>query len=151
MIRRPPRSTLFPYTTLFRSLRNPRADGRRGARAGHRPAPRPRARQVGHRLHVAALLALRRPDGRGEPHVLRPRLHGPPRRPPGTHPNDAAPRRPRRVPAPTRRPALRRLPAAARAHVRPCARPPARLPPRAPPRRRSGLTAHVLGGRPEAR
>src|SRR2546422_8084012 len=28
MIRRPPRSTLFPYTTLFRS--------RRGARAGHR-------------------------------------------------------------------------------------------------------------------
>src|SRR2546425_8862529 len=28
MIRRPPRSTLFPYTTLFRS---PRADSRRGA------------------------------------------------------------------------------------------------------------------------
>src|SRR2546426_3937300 len=25
MIRRPPRSTLFPYTTLFRSLRGPRA------------------------------------------------------------------------------------------------------------------------------
>src|SRR3712207_8635429 len=24
MIRRPPRSTLFPYTTLFRSLRDPR-------------------------------------------------------------------------------------------------------------------------------
>src|SRR5260370_18924002 len=48
MIRRPPRSTLFPYTTLFRSLvvdgfglrRLPRADGRRradeGARRGHR-------------------------------------------------------------------------------------------------------------------
>src|SRR3712207_8952168 len=35
MIRRPPRSTLFPYTTLFRSvpsgLRHPRAD-RRGVR-----------------------------------------------------------------------------------------------------------------------
>src|SRR3712207_7802398 len=30
MIRRPPRSTLFPYTTLFRSLVCPRfADGRR--------------------------------------------------------------------------------------------------------------------------
>src|SRR3989454_200803 len=29
MIRRPPRSTLFPYTTLFRSLREPGA-GRRG-------------------------------------------------------------------------------------------------------------------------
>src|SRR6266480_4173806 len=28
MIRRPPRSTLFPYTTLFRSLRRPR--GSRG-------------------------------------------------------------------------------------------------------------------------
>src|SRR5256885_12210441 len=26
MIRRPPRSTLFPYTTLFRSLNAPRAD-----------------------------------------------------------------------------------------------------------------------------
>src|SRR5438105_8327928 len=27
MIRRPPRSTLFPYTTLFRSLRSRRAGG----------------------------------------------------------------------------------------------------------------------------
>src|SRR5438876_5176451 len=27
MIRRPPRSTLFPYTTLFRSLSSPRAPG----------------------------------------------------------------------------------------------------------------------------
>src|SRR5258705_3330664 len=35
MIRRPPRSTLFPYTTLFRS--SPR--GREGAR-GHAPAGR---------------------------------------------------------------------------------------------------------------
>src|SRR2546430_9361956 len=26
MIRRPPRSTLFPYTTLFRSVKNSRAD-----------------------------------------------------------------------------------------------------------------------------
>src|SRR5256885_5049420 len=40
MIRRPPRSTLFPYTTLFRSLRLLRAArgarvlGRRAARAG---------------------------------------------------------------------------------------------------------------------
>src|SRR3989442_4615665 len=29
MIRRPPRSTLFPYTTLFRSIRAPRDVGRR--------------------------------------------------------------------------------------------------------------------------
>src|SRR2546430_12515637 len=28
MIRRPPRSTLFPYTTLFRSLKNLDADGK---------------------------------------------------------------------------------------------------------------------------
>src|SRR5256885_8857644 len=32
MIRRPPRSTLFPYTTLFRSGRRRDADGRHGAR-----------------------------------------------------------------------------------------------------------------------
>src|SRR2546430_12472087 len=41
MIRRPPRSTLFPYTTLFRSLRRrvgrERPGGRRpGPREGHR-------------------------------------------------------------------------------------------------------------------
>src|SRR2546426_6751347 len=35
MIRRPPRSTLFPYTTLFRSLREPLAEG---AREGGAPA-----------------------------------------------------------------------------------------------------------------
>src|ERR1039457_7533733 len=29
MIRRPPRSTLFPYTTLFRSRQEPSAPGRR--------------------------------------------------------------------------------------------------------------------------
>src|SRR5258708_11343909 len=57
MIRRPPRSTLFPYTTLFRShgdgdLRRPRrgqvpggrAPGRRGAHRRGRGADRPRLR-----------------------------------------------------------------------------------------------------------
>src|SRR3712207_7502101 len=52
MIRRPPRSTLFPYTTLFRSVRDgehirPRAAPRRGwARALPRPfrVPDPRCR-----------------------------------------------------------------------------------------------------------
>src|SRR2546428_9266712 len=39
MIRRPPRSTLFPYTTLFRS-----APGPRGARGRAAPGPRPRDR-----------------------------------------------------------------------------------------------------------
>src|SRR5438067_7146967 len=40
MLRRPPISTLFPYTTLFRSLRLPlvpRSRGRPGPRAPHRP------------------------------------------------------------------------------------------------------------------
>src|SRR2546430_8697579 len=39
MIRRPPRSTLFPYTTLFRSRT------RASSRAGHPQAPRARRRR----------------------------------------------------------------------------------------------------------
>src|SRR4051812_49900519 len=56
MIRRPPRSTLFPYTTLFRSRRRRRADlqsrpGHAG-RTRHHLASRPSVR--GHaRLHTA--------------------------------------------------------------------------------------------------
>src|SRR5215203_4896446 len=38
MIRRPPRSTLFPYTTLFRSWRS-------GGGSGHGTPPRPPTRQ----------------------------------------------------------------------------------------------------------
>src|SRR5260221_8908190 len=45
MIRRPPRSTLFPYTTLFRSPWLPAAAGARPHRSeaptAHAPAPRP--------------------------------------------------------------------------------------------------------------
>src|SRR2546422_8478396 len=56
MIRRPPRSTLFPYTTLFRSGR-PRGDRDvRGHAAGARPRPllagrvrEPRTRAAGDR------------------------------------------------------------------------------------------------------
>src|SRR3712207_7556409 len=51
MIRRPPRSTLFPYTTLFRSLRGnrPRRDGglslrRRNSAPEHRHLLHPVAR-----------------------------------------------------------------------------------------------------------
>src|SRR2546421_8121368 len=43
MIRRPPRSTLFPYTTLFRSLRmcsRPRGRRERSAAPRHVPDPR---------------------------------------------------------------------------------------------------------------
>src|SRR3712207_8612078 len=39
MIRRPPRSTLFPYTTLFRSVPRARRPGRRRGRAMTAPRP----------------------------------------------------------------------------------------------------------------
>src|SRR3712207_9577878 len=46
MIRRPPRSTLFPYTTLFRSRGRPRGQDRaaRGAERADHPRRRPGAR-----------------------------------------------------------------------------------------------------------
>src|SRR2546426_8998740 len=57
MIRRPPRSTLFPYTTLFRSradvtARRPRPSHARLPWPAHRPAPPPRGRAAsdGHAL-----------------------------------------------------------------------------------------------------
>src|SRR3712207_7334177 len=59
MIRRPPRSTLFPYTTLFRSKR-PRpapAAPRRGLHGGSRPARGP---APGGRPHAVR-------EGRGAP------------------------------------------------------------------------------------
>src|SRR2546422_3499648 len=37
MIRRPPRSTLFPYTTLFRSRRRRQPPGRGGSARGAQP------------------------------------------------------------------------------------------------------------------
>src|SRR3712207_9194793 len=60
MIRRPPRSTLFPYTTLFRSAGPPRdgaARGERAVRGQHRPcAERPaRGRSVPGALSGMAL------------------------------------------------------------------------------------------------
>src|SRR2546426_8481614 len=44
MIRRPPRSTLFPYTTLFRSTRHGPA-GRRSIPRSRGPRPRRRSRR----------------------------------------------------------------------------------------------------------
>src|SRR2546422_7590579 len=63
MIRRPPRSTLFPYTTLFRSPSRPRAGGTCGAR-DTRPAPGRCRRSEEHtseiqsRLHLVCRLLL---------------------------------------------------------------------------------------------
>src|SRR5258707_1965469 len=64
MIRRPPRSTLFPYTTLFRSAgaaadpHPPRRqfEDRTGARPYH-PAIDPRPRRRGHRMRRRDLIA----------------------------------------------------------------------------------------------
>src|SRR3712207_8835096 len=55
MIRRPPRSTLFPYTTLFRS------DRQADLALGHREA----GDGVHHQHHVAALVAEVLRDRRG--------------------------------------------------------------------------------------
>src|SRR2546426_2172507 len=62
MIRRPPRSTLFPYTTLFRSLRNDRyvcLAGRRGTR--YQPSLRKGS-------SVRPLFGDRQPHGGSEKH-----------------------------------------------------------------------------------
>src|SRR5690349_22711703 len=50
MIRRPPRSTLFPYTTLFRSI----GQRRRGEPASEHVTQRPRERQADAAVHPAA-------------------------------------------------------------------------------------------------
>src|SRR3712207_8672273 len=66
MIRRPPRSTLFPYTTLFRSAMRaaPLGAGHlRAAGQGH--LGNPHGRDLGDKaFHGDDLLAGRRPDGR---------------------------------------------------------------------------------------
>src|SRR6185437_16929324 len=54
MIRRPPRSTLFPYTTLFRSCR--RAPG--AARASAPPVPPVAARPTRSEEHTSELQSL---------------------------------------------------------------------------------------------
>src|SRR3712207_8702826 len=54
MIRRPPRSTLFPYTTLFRSLRNPLGGDQRPP-AQPRVLPRPLLHARHRELHRALL------------------------------------------------------------------------------------------------
>src|SRR6266536_1474075 len=51
MIRRPPRSTLFPYTTLFRSHARPRC---RSARLRRAPVP-PQRRRVRSEEHTSEL------------------------------------------------------------------------------------------------
>src|SRR3712207_7803544 len=53
MIRRPPRSTLFPYTTLFRSRPAGAAPARAGGAGGDRARDRLRRRRLDRRLGSA--------------------------------------------------------------------------------------------------
>src|SRR5256885_15675561 len=57
MIRRPPRSTLFPYTTLFRSVTH-HADVQRARLALQRAGHPPGVDGIGHVLEVAVAQAL---------------------------------------------------------------------------------------------
>src|SRR3712207_7641912 len=70
MIRRPPRSTLFPYTTLFRSREPAELCGRGAHRVAHGLRARvehEHAVAVAHEVHVAlAGLALHAPDALGD-------------------------------------------------------------------------------------
>src|SRR3712207_7162230 len=78
MIRRPPRSTLFPYTTLFRS-RTPLARRRDGPprRPAARPSPHPQNRERPDAPRRARLLHLdqRRLADRARPARLRSEEH----------------------------------------------------------------------------
>src|ERR1041384_3643037 len=58
MIRRPPRSTLFPYTTLFRSGRGARRTARARQQRGHDPA-QPRSEEHTSELQSLAYLVCR--------------------------------------------------------------------------------------------
>src|SRR3712207_6860471 len=61
MIRRPPRSTLFPYTTLFRSVLD-RDDADRRPALHVQPVPREGRQRQLRRLHERATGDDRRPD-----------------------------------------------------------------------------------------
>src|SRR2546427_16231 len=82
MIRRPPRSTLFPYTTLFRSLqaiaavcRHRPVSKRAGLAESSSMAPQPaRHDQAGHRIRGHGLASRQLVDG--EPDVRRSGLDG---------------------------------------------------------------------------
>src|SRR6266536_6606461 len=69
MIRRPPRSTLFPYTTLFRS----RAAARQSHEAQFRPEPGPAERRRGRGIYAAV------PAGDGDSRMRNVVVTDPPR------------------------------------------------------------------------
>src|SRR2546429_1308521 len=73
MIRRPPRSTLFPYTTLFRSLHHPRERGEGLLRAPHRDSggrSEEHTSELQSRLHLVCRLLLEKKNNRLTIHVV---------------------------------------------------------------------------------
>src|SRR2546429_2820982 len=75
MIRRPPRSTLFPYTTLFRSAMTPSSRGRSACRAWG--SSRARRSRPGARSPRPGSCSASMPCARSEEHTseLQSRLH----------------------------------------------------------------------------
>src|SRR3712207_7455055 len=69
MIRRPPRSTLFPYTTLFRSSTADSYDPRRSGRTSRARSPPGRCRSSDRHVPVAARSSRDRGLGRSEEHT----------------------------------------------------------------------------------
>src|SRR5687768_17749118 len=97
MIRRPPRSTLFPYTTLFRSGRRHRDDqrtrverrGHRHEQAPHRPAQladlaeqrsEEHTSELQSRLHLVCRLLLEKKKQQQSPSPQLQETNGPPSR-----------------------------------------------------------------------
>src|SRR6266849_8132648 len=72
MIRRPPRSTLFPYTTLFRSRHQPHAGPRgHGAARARRIRDRKSTRlNSSHEWISYAVFCLKKKKNKTEPHTL---------------------------------------------------------------------------------
>src|SRR3989475_11943052 len=74
MIRRPPRSTLFPYTTLFRSLdvdgRHDRAAGARSRRDAGPALVEQMAVRLEQRVHLAAVVPAAHWRGEQPPTVI---------------------------------------------------------------------------------
>src|SRR5256885_4658500 len=68
MIRRPPRSTLFPYTTLFRSRAETISEGLHAGLVGRR-LRRLRRRRGRQRHHPCGMLETRETKGRSEEHT----------------------------------------------------------------------------------
>src|SRR2546422_8232896 len=77
MIRRPPRSTLFPYTTLFRSRARWSRPNRVCGALQQSPAADTRRDRTSRAAREAGILGLERLEGRSEEHTseLQSRLH----------------------------------------------------------------------------